>query len=282
MAISAADVKRLRDETDAPMMECKGALEEAGGDYERAKAILREKGKAAAVKRADRSTSAGRIEFSTSSNHQAIGGVVLECETDFVANNERFVALAKELSEIYLHNDPGSDANAVKHGDKNVGEIVEGAVAVIRENIRVSKAIHMTSVDNSYASYVHHDGTKGAIVELAGTPANGHDVGRKVAIQVVAYPGAEYITKDQIPAATLQQMLDEQTKRAMDEGKPENVAKNIAQGRVNKEYMQSAVLCEMPFYADATKTVGQYLKEESDKAGNEIKVVGFTRVQVGQ
>ena len=98
MAISAADVKRLRDETDAPMMECKAALEEAGGDFEKAKAILREKGKAAAGKRAGRSTSADVVAIARSSNHHAIGAVVLECETDFVARNEEFVVVVPDGS----------------------------------------------------------------------------------------------------------------------------------------------------------------------------------------
>ncbi len=262
-------------------MECKAALEEAGGDYEKAKAILREKGKAAAVKRASRTTSAGRIAISQSGNHQAVGAVVLECETDFVATNDRFISLADELAEIFLHNDPGSDPNAIKHGDKTVGEIIEGAVAVIRENIRISKALQMVSTTNSYATYVHHDGTKAAIVELSGTPANGHDVGRKVAIQAVAFPSAEYVNKDSVPAETIDQLVQEQTKRAIEEGKPENVAKNIAQGRVNKEFFQQVVLLEMPFYADAAKTVSQYLTEESKAAGGDIKVVNFLRLQVG-
>src|SRR5438128_1301573 len=129
MAFTPADVMRLREMTDAPMMECKAALTEADGDFEKAKEILREKGKSAVAKRADRTTSAGVVAFSTRHDHKVIGGVVLESETDFVARNEDFVAIAEEIAEIFMHHDPGNDPMAVKHGDKTVKDIVEQAVA---------------------------------------------------------------------------------------------------------------------------------------------------------
>lgn len=113
MEISAELVKRLRSETDAPLMECKAALQEANGDFERAKAILREKGKAAAAKRSDRSTSAGLVVVALSDDQKQAGAVVLESETDFVAKNDDFVALAEQLAKAFLASDPGSDPNAV-------------------------------------------------------------------------------------------------------------------------------------------------------------------------
>jgi elongation factor Ts len=280
MPVSAQDVKRLRDLTDAPMGECKAALEEAGGDLERAKDILREKGKAAASKRSGRSTGAGAVAVSHSANNQEVGAVVLESETDFVSKNEGFVNLAKELAEIFQHNDPGSDPLAVKHGDRTVGELIEGAVATFRENIKLTKALHLHSDSNTFAAYIHHSGDKGSIVEIAGTPSNGHAVGRDVAIQTVAFP-AEYVSKDQVPAEFVEKQIELETKRAMDEGKPENIAKNIAQGRVNKEIMQQVVLMEQPFYKELSKTVGAYISEEAKSAGTELKVVSFHRLTVG-
>jgi elongation factor Ts len=280
MSISAALVKKLRDETGAPMMECKAALEEGAGDYEKAKDLLREKGKAAATKRAGRATSAGRVAIATSSNHQAVGAVVLECETDFVSSNEKFAEIANELAELFLHNAPGADPLAVKKGDKTVADIIEGAVAVIRENIKLTQAIQLTSPNNSFATYVHHDSMKAVIVEVEGTPANGHDVGRKVAIQAVAYPGASFISKEDIPAEVLEKEISIEKARAMESGKPENIAENIARGKVNKEYVQQVALLEMPFYADSSKTVAAFIAEESK--ASPVKVVSFHRLAVGE
>ncbi len=281
MAISASDVKRLRDETDAPMMECKAALEEAGGDFDKAKNILREKGKAAAGKRSGRATGAGCVAISTSENHKEIGAVVLESETDFVSQNEGFVALARELAEIFQHQEPGNDPLAVSHGDKTVGQLIEEGIAKFRENIKLSKAVHLRTADNSFASYIHHTPNKGAIVEVAGTAANGHAVGREMAIQTVAFP-PEFVSKDQVPEEFVKKQMEVEIQRALNEGKPQNIAENIAKGRINKEVMQSVVLLEQPFYKEQSKTVGTYLAEESKAAGADIKIVNFIRLNVGE
>jgi len=280
MAITAAEVKRLRDETDAPMMECKAALEEAGGDFEKAKNILREKGKAAATKRAGRSTSAGVVAISRSHNHKACGAVVLECETDFVARNEEFVAVAQELAEIFLHSSPGSDPLAVSHGNKNVGQIIEECVAKFRENTRLAKVLHLEG-ENLLATYVHHDRTKGAIVELTGPEQAALDAGHKVAIQCVAFP-PEAVRKEDLSQERLATELATEKQRAMNEGKPEEIAEKIAQGRVNKEFINQVVLLEQPFYADASKTVGAFVAEHAKAAGGAIEVVQFHYLAVGQ
>lgn len=271
---TAADVKRLREETDAPMMECKNALEEADGDFEKAKQILRESGKAAAGKRAGRTTSAGVVAMSFHHDHHAVGAVVLESETDFVARNESFIALAQELAEIFLHNDPGNDPLAIKHGDKTVGDMIEGAVATIRENIRISKAVHLTSA-NQLTGYVHHDKTKGAIVEITGD-ADARQTGRSLAIQVVSAP-PEVVSKDQLSQEMLDREIETETQRAINEGKPENIARNIAQGRVNKEFVNKAVLLEQLYYADQGKQVKQFLAESAK--GSEVK--SFVYLAVG-
>ncbi|MBS1717753.1 MAG: translation elongation factor Ts [Armatimonadetes bacterium] len=272
---TAQDVKRLREETDAPMMECKGALEEAGGDFEKAKIILREKGKAAAAKRADRNTAAGVVAISHSHDHQRVGGIVLECETDFVARNEGFIAVAKELAEVFLDNDPGSDPLAVKHGDKTVGDIVEGLVATYRENCKLTKALHLKTADR-FAIYVHHDNMKAIVVEVAGDAEKAGDAGRTVAIQAVAFP-PEFISRDEVPSGKIEEEIKIETERAIKEGKPENVAKQIAQGRVNKEYFSRVVLMDQPLYKDMSKTVGQFIKESGD-----VAVKKFYRLAVGE
>jgi elongation factor Ts len=274
---TAQDVKRLREETDAPMMECKAALDEADGDFEKARNLLREKGKAAAAKRADRSTAAGVVALAHSHDHKVVGGVVLECETDFVARNEGFIAVAEELAEIFLHNQPGSDPTSVKHGDKDVKEIIEACVAKFRENTKLTNAVHLTSANHHFATYVHHDKMKAVVVEYDGEPELGGQAGRQVAIQSVAFP-PEFVTKDEIPQAKLDAELEVETQRAINEGKPENIARNIAQGRINKEYLQKVVLLEQPYYKDPGIKVSQYLQQEAKG----VSIKNLVRLAVGE
>lgn len=255
MEIDAKLVMKLRAETDAPVMECKAALVEAGGDYEKAKQILREKGKAAAAKRADRATGAGVAVMISDPSNKKVGGVVLESETDFVAKNPEFIA-------------------ATANG-KTVGTLVEESVAKIRENIKVAKAVHLTG--ETVAVYVHHDKTKAAAVVLEGDSPNLLEAGQKLAIQCVA-GNPKYVSKEQVPADIIEKEIATETQRAINEGKPADVAANIAKGRVNKEFYQSQVLLEQPFYADNKKTVSQYLQEQ----GGTIKVLGFERLAVGE
>lgn len=271
MDIPATDVKRLREETDAPMLECRAALVEAGGDFEKAKLILREKGKAAAAKRADRTTQAGVVAMATSDDGKTVGAVVLESETDFVAKNPEFIEIANDLAAKFLATDPGSDPNSVP----GVKEAVEAAVAKIRENIKVAKAVRVTSA-NPIATYVHFDNTKGSFVTFSeGDGTN--ELVRKVAVQVVAAE-PEVVSKDQLSQTRLEEELAIELQRALNEGKPENIAKNIAEGRVNKEFVKKAVLMEQPFYSDQSRTVGQYLSQE----GQGAQVEGFSFLAVGQ
>lgn len=262
---TAQDVKLLREKTDAPMMECKSALEEADGNFEKAENLLREKGKAAAAKRTDRSTAAGVVALAANADATVVGGVVLESETDFVARNEDFIALAQQLAEMYR------DSASVD--EAKVKEIVEGAVAKIRENIKVTKAVHLKSA-TPIATYVHHDRTKGAAV-LSDGP--GGEAVRKVAIQIVAFP-PQVLKKEDLSQEKLAKEIEIETQRAINEGKDAKMAENIARGRVNKEFIKSAVLLEQPFYLDPSKSVAQYLAEEAKGSS----VTSFQYLAIGQ
>lgn len=275
MEIDAKLVMRLRAETDAPVMECKAALVEAGGDFEKAKQILREKGKAAAAKRADRDTGAGVALMVADAANKKVGGVVLQSETDFVAKNPEFIATAESIAKAFVEQDPGTDPLAAQANGKTVGSLVEESVAKIRENIQLTKAVHLTG--ETVAVYVHHDKTKAAAVVLEGDSPNLLEAGQKLAIQCVA-SNPKYITKDEVPADIIEQEIATETQRAINEGKNAEVASNIAKGRVNKEFYQNQVLLEQPFYADNKKSVAQYLQEQ----GGTIKVLKFERLAVGE
>lgn len=274
MSYTAADVKRLRDETDAPMMECKAALEEAGGDFARAKEILREKGKAAAAKRADRATGAGLVAVASSSN--AIAGIIVECETDFVSTNADFKAAVQEMANAYLANGtPGQsleDALTVTDASgKSLKAWTEELVGKIRENIVLTKAMKLEG--GHYGHYVHFDGKTGAIIELS---APNDTLGKEIGMQVVSmHP--EFLERGDLPQDRLAKELALETERAIQDGKPAEMAAKIAEGRVNKEFVKSVVLLEQPLYKDQGKTVNQYI---SDTAAG-LKVIGFHKLRLG-
>ena len=260
----AADVKRLREETGAPMMECKTALDEADGDFEKAKQILREKGQAAAAKRADRATSEGVVAVASAGDGKTLGAVVVESETDFVAKNADFIAMCNEMAEKVCAGN-GDDAALKAMADE--------AVAKIRENIQVTKSLRLTGPDKA-VFYVHHDRKSGAIVTYTGDVDA--EVVRQVAIHATAMRPA-VVSKDELSQEMLDKEYEIQLTRAMNEGKPQNIAENIAKGRVNKEFIKEAVLLEQGFYADSNKTVGQYLAE----SGKGAAVTGMFLLAVG-
>jgi len=258
---TAADVKALREKTDAPMMECKSALEEAGGDMSRAEEILREKGKAAAGKKAGRATGAGVVAFATGNG--SVAGVVLESETDFVSRNEGFVELAQQAAQALL-----ADANA------DLSSFATEGVAKFRENVQLGRTFRADGV-GTVASYVHHDKSKGALVAGEGDA----EALRQVAIHAVAFP-PEVVSKDELSQEKLESEIEIETQRAINEGKPENIAKNIAQGRVNKEFVKRVVLLEQPFYKDPAKSVQQFLAE--DAKGTSIKQFAYLAIGQGE
>lgn len=277
--ISAADVKRLREETDAPMMECKAALVESGGDFDKAKSILREKGQAAAAKRAGRSTSEGIAKFVAGQDGKTAVGLIVECETDFVANNESFKELVSKLADGMLA--AGDAGENVMIDGQSVAQHLESAVAVIRENIVLKKALFLKANEGMIAVYNHHDGKKSAAVEVTGSASNAKDAGYQVAIQTVAF-SPTFLKKEDVPADIIESEIKIETERAINEGKSKEIAEKAAQGRVNKEFYQAQVLLEQPMYTDAKKSVSAYLAEEGRVGGGPIGIVQYVRLQVGQ
>ena len=280
MSVTAADVKKLREATDAPLLECRSALQEAEGDIEKAINILREKGRSAAAKRAGRETGAGAVSIALSDDKKTASAIVLESETDFVARNEEFIKLADDIASAFLSTEPGTNPLEVSYNGNSIGSLIEGAVAKIRENIQLKQA-HQVKSKCEIGVYVHHDKAKGAIVKLEGDVPNLSEVGKALATQCVAFP-PKYLSKEDIPSEIIEKEIAIETERAIQEGKKPEIAANIAKGRVNKEYVNSNVLLEQPFYKDGKKSVRQYLEEEAKAQGGSIKVVEFKRLAVGE
>ena len=253
------------------MMDCKKALEEADGDFDKAVQILREKGASASAKKAGRATKEGIARIVLSADRKTGAGIIVECETDFVSRNDDFKAMVNKLVEGMLA--AGKAGGDVVVDGQSVSDHITEAVGKIRENIQVRAAEFFTASEGQLAAYNHHDGKWASVVTYTGDNA---DAAEKVAIQVVAYK-PEYLKKEDVPADLIAAELATQTKRALDEGKPEEVAKNIAQGRVNKEFYQATVLLEQLIYTDNKTKVTEFLKQN-----NGGDVTAYTLLAVGQ
>lgn len=269
MAISAADVKKLRDVTSAGMMECKKALEEADGDFDKAVEILRISGAAKAAKRgAERETSAGII------SHEAGVLVELLCETDFVAKSEDFLKLGQTIAAAVKAagaNDTAA-ANALKleSGD-TVAEAIEKMAGVIGEKLELGRVANR---DGDVAVYLHRRSNDlppavGVLVNYAGS----EDVARSVAMQIAAMRPS-YLTRDEVPASVVETEKRIAEETAKEEGKPEAAMPKIIEGRVNS-FFKDNVLLEQASVLDNKKSVKQIL----DEAGT--TVTGFTHFEIG-
>jgi elongation factor Ts len=269
VAITAADVKKLRDQTGAGMMDCKKALEEAEGDFDRATELLRIKlGKKAAERGAERTASAGLVATSGTAL------VELNCETDFVAKGDDFISTAQQIADAAAEAKP-ADAEAlkaVKIGDKPVDEVVKDLAVRIGEKIELGR---VAVFDGPVVAYMHRRASDlppavGVLVEYDGSD---EDAARGAAMQVAAMR-PQYLTREEVPADIVEKerSIAEETSRS--EGKPEQAIAKITEGRLNGFYKE-VVLLDQPSVTDSKKSVKAVL----DAAGVEVK--RFARFEVG-
>ena len=261
MAISAQDVKRLREITGVGMMDCKKALEEAGGDFDAAIEILRKKGQKVAAKRADREATEGVVATATTPDQRAAAIVEVNSETDFVARNEEFTAFAQQVADLVLAERPADmDAlRALSINGRTVGDAVTDLTGKIGEKIDVRRfAVFETSGDGEVVDYVHPGAKLGVLVEMAGS-GDLQAVGRDVAMQAAAMSPVA-ATRDEVPEAVKEKELEIGREAARNEGKPEQILDKIAQGKLER-YYKDHVLVEQPFVKDASMSVKQMLEQ---------------------
>lgn len=275
MAISAQDVKRLREVTGVGMMDCKRALEEANGDFDAAIDLLRKKGQKVAAKRADREAKEGLIVSAVSDDGSY--GVLAEvnCETDFVARNEDFSRFASDVAEIVLRERPNDlDAlSALPYGDgRTVGQTILDLTGKIGEKIDVRRFRILTSNDGKIVSYVHPGSRLGVLVDVKGGD-DPNEVGRDVAMQVAALnPIAAF--REEVPREVREKEMEIARDAARNEGKPENIVDRIAEGKLERFYKDN-ILVEQPFVKDASVAVKDMLRTR----GAEVRA--FTRFALG-
>ena len=265
---TAADVKKLREATQAGMMDCKKALDETDGDFDKAVELLRVKGAAKAAKRgAEREASAGLVA-------QAGGALVeLKCETDFVAKNDEFIAAAQRIAEAADQAGAGDleALKAVQLGDKTVGQTVEDLAITIGEKIELGRVAYF---DGETATYLHKRAADlppavGVLVEYDGDA----EAARAAAMQVAAMK-AQYLTRDEVPADVVESERSIAEQKTREEGKPEQAIAKIVEGRLGG-FFKEIVLLEQESVTESKKSVKAVL----DEAGTTVK--RFARFEVG-
>ena len=270
--ITAADVNKLRKQTGAGMMDCKKALVEAEGDFEKAVDILRKKGQKVAANRADRDATEGAVIALTSDDNKTGVVVKVNCETDFVAKNEGFVKLASDIANVALNNLP-ADVNALKalkFDDKlTVEEKLIEQTGVIGEKVDLSGYENLQAP--FIASYIHMGNKIGTIVALSDVA---EEAGRDVAMQAAAMNPVA-LDKDSVPQEVIDRELEVGREQARAEGKPEQMIDKIAQGKLGKFFKENT-LVEQKFIKDGDVTVAKYL----NNINSGLKVVDFKRLSL--
>jgi elongation factor Ts len=276
MSISAQDVNKLRQMTGAGMMDCKKALTESNGDFDKAVEILRKKGQKVSASRSDKDAKEGSVFVKTSADNKEAVMIALNCETDFVAKNEEFQALGSFIADTAFANKPTDKEAllALKAGDLTLNDKIVELVGKIGEKVEVSEYIHMNG--EAIVPYIHAGAKLGVLVSLKGV--NGKDVsdaGKDVGMQIAAMNPVA-IDEKSVDSSVIETELEIAKAQILAEGKPENMVEKIAQGKLNKFFKENTLM-HQAFVKDSSKTVAQYL----DSITKGLTVVAFKRVSIG-
>ena len=276
MAISAQEVNRLRQQTGAGMMDCKKALVEADGDFDKAIELLRKKGQKVSASRADRETTEGVVLAKT--NEDGTEGVLIAftCETDFVAKNEDFVSMGNKVLDIAFNEKPGTveDLKSIKSGETTLGEEITELIGKIGEKLDISA--YQILKGESVVPYIHAGSKLGVLVALKNT--EGTDVAapaKDVAMQIAAMNPVA-VDKDGVDPTIVEKEIEIGKEQARQEGKPENIIEKIAMGKLQKFYKENTLLSQA-FVKDNSQSISQYL----DGVQKGMTVEAFKRVSIG-
>jgi|SRR5690554_2739300 len=298
MAISASTVKELRERTGAGMMDCKRALTETDGDIEKAIEFLREKGLAAAAKKAGRIAAEGLVGSSIAQDGKSGALIEVNCETDFVAKTDDFKAFVLDLAAHVVANAPQSLSSEVGGAEgpylldqpfkdgKTVQEYITQMVANIGENISIRRFIRYESNTGLVQDYIHLGGKIGVLLELSVGRQESADneefkaLAKDLTMQVAA-ARPEYVRRQEVPTEIVEKEKEIYKAQAVNEGKPENIAEKITMGRINK-YFKEVCLEEQAFIKDNDLSVEKVISQLAQKLGDEIKVVRFARFEKGE
>jgi elongation factor Ts len=294
--IDTSLIKKLRESTGAGMMDCRNALIEGANNLDDAIAWLRKKGLSTAAKKADRVAAEGLIGVNLSSDHKRAVAVEVNSETDFVALNENFQNL---VESIVLAADKANDIAELESinlaSGKAVKEAIVDNIASIGENLLLRRMIKVEVSEGIVASYVHNAtkdkdgnikknlGKIGVLVALESNAADVtalQDLGKKIALHIAASKPL-YLSKDAIPASVIESETNILTEQCMASGKPENIVKNMVQGKLNNFYTDNVLLNQI-FVMDNKSTIQELVANTAKNLGVEIKLASFVRFECGE
>lgn len=284
MSVSANQVKELREKTGAGMMDCKKALEESGGDFEKAIEILRKKGASVAAKRAEKSANEGLVITNVFNNGKSAIIVEVNCETDFVARSEDFLNFSNFVMELLLANKPKDVAEllTLSKDGKNVADELNAIIGKIGEKIEISRFAIENSDNGLIVDYVHHGSKLGVLVKIDNVPADKTDelqpVLKDIAMQIAAMRPLT-IYREEVDKTIIEKEIEIYKELARKEGKPEQVLEKIATGKLNK-FFEENCLFEQAFIKDNTKKVGDLIAEFNKKNSADAKLILFRRYHI--
>ena len=286
--ITASMVKELREKTGAGMMDCKQALQENGGDMEKAVDWLRAKGLSKAAKKSSRVAAEGLVGVATEGAKGAL--VEVNSETDFVARNEQFQQMVTAIASLAL--EAGGDIAALKGMEypgagKSVEEHVQEMVGTIGENMTVRRCAAVAVDEGVVASYMHNQaapglGKIGVLVALksAGDAGKLEELGRKIAMHVAAAAPLA-LTAEEIDADIVAREKAVYEEEARESGKPDNIIEKMVEGKLRKFFKESALLSQV-FVMDGERTIEQVLKDAEAEVGAPVELAGYVRMQLGE
>jgi len=281
MDISAEQVKLLREKTGAGMMDCKKALTEAAGDFEKAIEVLRKKGASVAAKRAERTANEGVVLTYVSDDKKSAVMVEVNCETDFVAKSDDFQNFGKFVLDTIVKSKPANVEAllALNNDGKIISRELENLVGKIGEKITITRFVIEISADGAVVDYVHHGSKLGVLVRVDKT-GNGDlnemvGILKDVAMQVAAMKPL-FVYREEVPKDLIEKEIEIYKELSRKEGKPEQILEKIAQGKLNKYYQENC-LFEQAFIKDNTKSVSDLFKEYNKKYSTEARLVLFHR-----
>ncbi len=288
MSITAGMVKDLREKTGAGMMDCKAALTETNGDMEAAIDWLRAKGLAKAAKKAGRVAAEGLVGVASKGTTAAV--IELNSETDFVARNDGFQALVRDVASVALS--AGGDVEAISAAgypgsDKSVDASIKDAIATIGENMTLRRAAVLSVNDGVVSTYVHSAisdglGKIGVLVALesAGDKDKLNALGRQIAMHIAATSPLS-LNVDQLDPAVVERERAVFIEQARESGKPDNIIEKMVEGRIRKFY-EEVTLVKQAFVIDPDKTVEQAVEALGKELGTAVKLSGFVRFALGE
>jgi len=283
--ISAQLVKELREMTGAKMMDCKKALVETDGNIDKAVEFLREKGLADAAKKSGRVAAEGIVKTYITEDKKA--GAVLEfnCETDFVAINEEFVAFADKLAKIVGETSVATVEELLNEkieGETTVSESLKALIAKLGENMSVRRFTKFSIANGLVKSYIHGGGRIGVLVEVACDKDSEvvDEVAKEVCMQIAA-ANPLFLSKDEVDTESMEKEKEIYRVQALNEGKPENIVEKMVVGRIQK-YFKEVCLLEQPWVKENDKSIIKFIEEKSKEVGSPIKVTRFVRYERGE